>query len=112
MFLVFEVPTVGDLGSDSWQGYQYISGVHYVTTVSNETVPNSNCTFLEELEDGRLRYDCLEADPVWGALTLVIIFLPGLQFYAVYKGIMPKWQLFCGTLCFPVFMIIQKVNTY
>ena len=100
-----------DLGTDSFNGYTFLNGAHYkksVTNQSDESVNNkdSDCRWIGGMQNYDMtgnetknygketfNYDCYEVDIIWGIITLLIVFLPGVRQVAAFiysKGAFKK----------------------
>ena len=115
--------TVLDVSTDSAQGWKYLDGsqyTKYVNSVDHEslTIQGSNCTTtIQSDQFGMYTAQCLERDPLWGILTLVIMFLPGLQLYSLFKctnffgpGVKGRIILVLVAMLFPISNICLKVE--
>ena len=92
-FLSISLPSLLDLGTDIYNAYEFLNGAIYEKTVANPS-DNSllynyklsviNCTLVGNYTELRgdfektFYYECLEVDTVWGLLTLLFVFTPGL----------------------------------
>ena len=88
--------TVFDVSTDSAQGWAFIDGTNYtklVNSTDDPLVAEYNCLFDGPDEAGMFQANCLERDPIWGVLTWAVMFLPGLSFYAMYKGNYPSYNI-------------------
>ena len=86
-----------DIGTDGLSSYYYFVGSNYVKIVSNITdaaVMNSdfNCTYISTAyymigkNETMYEFVCFEKDPIYGALTLAVMALPGF-YWAITKYI-------------------------
>ena len=87
------LPSLIDIGSDAYLSWSFISGDNYTKHVPNEdyhTVQNcgkSVSRTLKEVRNGtdegwkhhstEYEFVCFEKDPIFGSITLFLIFLPG-----------------------------------
>ena len=133
------LPTLFDIGTDSLTLNGFINGAYYTKYVPSINHPSVNCTndpdciscrhvarrlkiapnSSEEVEYEE--FECLEKDPIWGYLSLTLIFLPGFLGAAVLgdgAGIGIWLGLGCGSVCFlgllcwpffPLFAVIVKI---
>ena len=105
-FLAFCLAMI-EIGSDFWSSYNLINGSYYVKTVENimdEAVTSfqcrkiqTTCTYNYETNSNGTMHTflCFEKDPIWGAVTLVIIPFGSLNFCASLK---PKMVGFENTI--------------
>ena len=115
------LPSLLDVVTDAFNASNFISGTDYMKRVTNISHPeNENCTpigyynkFTSDGESVTEYYEvsCHEEDPIWGYLTLSLIFLPGLQASIRLNG---KGRYSClllifATFLFPVMMVAVKV---
>ena len=80
-----------DVSTDSVQGYIYLRGTYYkkhVSSIERPSVNSAECIFERQLANGNYEFKCFEQDIVWGILTLVLLFLPGLLLYSNIHNIM------------------------
>lgn len=106
------LPTLVDIGTDGLSMFYYIHGNTYLKFVPDPNHPSVNCTSADEhcvwcknvgrhlkitantTEVDYEEFECFEQDPIWGYMTLTIIFLPG-----VVMGFMFANQYSCITFC-------------
>ena len=111
-----------DVSTDTAQGWKYLDGTQYtkyVNSVDHEslTIKGTNCsTSLHSDKHNMYTAQCLEKDPIWGILTLLIMFLPGLQLYSLFKctnffgpGVKGRILLVLVAMLFPISNIGLKV---
>ena len=84
-----------DVFTDGWSGLNFIFGAYYV---KNVPIPydvsdsgNPLCKILHPENDTQsvehIQYQCFERDPIWGAVTLVFMFIPGLSADNIWRGL-------------------------
>ena len=89
IFATSLAPSLFDMGSDAFSVHNFIHGTTYTKYVSDLDHPhvgsylkwngNSSTVVYEEFE-------CFEQDPIWGQMSLVFMFLPGIFGAIVWKG--------------------------
>ena len=130
--VVSAIPTFFDVITDSLAAKNFIQGTNYTKYVTNLSDPafHQNCihvgrftTFQPELEIAYEEISCFEKDPIWGAVTVIFIILPGTMVAthfgviiseAAAKGDSSSVFLSCfllvtSLLLFPVFLIFVKL---
>ena len=89
-----------DLGTDSFNGYTFLNGAHYKKSVTNQSDGSvNNCTWIGGMQNYDMtgnetknygketfNYDCYEVDIIWGIITLLIVFLPGVGQVAAFMN--------------------------
>ena len=84
-----------DLITDGTSGFTYIFGADYIKNVdaqNDSSVSDSNCTMIGHFDSltkdtkDYHQYKCFERDPIWGSLTLVFMFVPGLWADKLWGG--------------------------
>merc|ERR1712112_464747 len=91
-------PSLFDMGSEALSTYNFINGTtytKYVPDLNHLSVNSSQCTHVGThlrnngniSEVVYLEVECFERDPIWGYMSLVFIFLPGLGGLDVWKGL-------------------------
>ena len=89
-----------DLGTDSFNGYTFLNGAHYKKSVTNQSDGSvNNCTWIGGMQNYDMtgnetknygketfNYDCYEVDMIWGIITLLIVFLPGVRQVAAFMN--------------------------
>ena len=115
------LPTFFDMGSDTWSVFNFINGTIYTKHVpdfDHPSVNSSQCTYVgpdlmtSDNSSSNFKFECFERDPIWGAMSLVFMFYPGLwvlQWYGKdrYKGF--KGLTFLAVPFFPLVLICVKV---
>ena len=83
------IPTFYDVFTDGFTAKSFIQGTNYTKHVKNLSDPafHQNCihvgrftTFQPEPVIEYEEISCFEKDPIWGILTVFLIFWPGIQF--------------------------------
>ena len=83
------IPTFYDVFTDGFTAKSFIQGTNYTKHVKNLSDPafHQNCihvgrftTFQPEPVIEYEEISCFEKDPIWGILTVLLIFSPGIQF--------------------------------
>ena len=72
------LPTIVDLGIDSFSAEKFIVGANYKRWVANlsDIQINNNCVRTSSnSDDGFLEITCFEQDTIWGRITAGLIFL-------------------------------------
>ena len=77
-----------DLITDGTSGFTYIFGADYIKNVNDKNdssvADSEGCKILGHFQaidrDSKdyCQYQCFERDPIWGSLTLIFMFVPGL----------------------------------
>ena len=101
--LVFSlVPTVTDMGSDGYLAWSFVHGDHYKKNVPHESYPTvqlcgaSVARTISQIRNGsewssiqtEYNFICFEKDPIFGGITLGLIFLPGLLYMDYYYRVL------------------------
>ena len=129
--IISAIPTYYDMFSDSYAAKSFIQGANFTKYVTNLSDPafHEKCvhvgrytTFQPEEEIQYEEIECFETDVIWGGVTVLLIFLPGLYFAwdvsniiaAVMENkgaILPLFLLLFlpSMLCFPVVLILVKL---
>ena len=129
------LPTLFDIGTDGLSMFFFVHGTTYIKYVPDLNHPSVNCSTADEhcvwcknigrhlkitantTEVVYEEFECFEKDPIWGYMTLFIIFFPGL-FACMQQMIVEKnrgsnfMSPALGLLflpMFPVFVIIAKI---
>jgi len=121
------LPTFFDMGSDTWSVFNFINGTIYTKHVpdfDHPSVNSSQCTYVgpdlmtsnnssSDNSSSNLKFECFEQDPIWGAMSLVFMFLPGLGVWFFWWG-KDRNKGFKGLTClavpfFPFVLICVKV---
>ena len=122
-----------DLGTDSFNGYTYLNGTHYKKTVTNHSDDSvvKDCKWIGGMQRYNMtgnetrnygtetyNYECYEVDMIWGIITLMVIFLPGLRQVAAFmdsegafkkEGCFKKMALYVSMLfTFPIQLLFVK----
>ena len=110
--LIFSlIPALYDFVVDNLLGWEYFSGRKTTYHTDNLTFIPETC-FLQQNNTSNLTYDCIHPpNLLYGYLTLLIPFLPGIQWYSSLQ-VEKKYMLakFMSSLLFPIFMIVFKVR--
>ena len=113
--LFFSVlPSLFDFTSDGLLAWEYIFRHDYVDeTYDMKHVPPT-CLLLEETSNktsSSIFFHCeIEPRPILGVVTLIIPFLPGIQWYTSINTKQHKFKIWKFTsLLFPIFMVVFKV---
>ena len=96
-------PTLFDMTTDALSGKTFVFGTDYMKRNVNQSDPlNANCTligtYMKVGDDGESYVDytdwsCHEKDPIWGYVTLGIIYIPGIIFFPKYYVLKEgKWH--------------------
>ena len=119
IFATSLVPSLFDMGSDAFSTYNFINGTtytKYVPDLNHPSVNSSRCvhigTYLRwDGNSSEVVYEeveCFERDPIWGYMSLVFIFLPGIVGAMIWDS-GPYYALCCLTLpIFPIFVLAVK----
>ena len=89
-----------DLGTDSFNGYTFLNGANYKKSVRNQSdVSVKDCKWIGGMQNYDMtgnetknygketfNYDCYEVDIIWGIITLLIVFLPGVRQVAAFMN--------------------------
>ena len=85
-----------DLITDGTSGFTYIFGADYIKNVNDKNdssvADSEGCKILGHFEaidrDSKdyCQYQCFERDPIWGSLTLIFMFVPGLWADKLWGG--------------------------
>ena len=113
MTLLFSVlPAFWDFISDNLLGWEYLLGSNYIYQTKDPTsIPDkASCQLLDD-SSTTLTYSCtIEPNLLFGIITLLIPFLPGIQWYATLKTNEHLFGKFITSLFFPFFMVFFKVR--
>ena len=136
IFLISSVPSLFDLVMDNINAYTYFTGKHYTKIVANDTDASitpgymnstKNCTLIGERQNYVTNekyyvYECFEIDQIWGMLTLLFVYAPGLMIMSRILPLMTsesfvkhivcplRWVLFILTpINFPIQLLIVKL---
>ena len=132
MLIFSAFPTFYDVVTDGFAAQNFIQGANYTKYVTNFSDPafHQNCihvgrftTFHPEPEIAWEEISCFEKDPIWGAVTVILIFLPGLHFavdvFYIISEAKAKGDSFGvilalllgipSILLFPVFLLLVKL---
>ena len=114
MALFFSVlPAFWDFISDNLLGWEYLLGSNYIyqTKEATSTPDKALCQLLGNASSTTLTYSCTtEPNLLFGIVTLLIPFLPGIQWYATLKTNKHLFGKFITSLFFPFFMVFFKVR--
>ena len=117
------IPTLVDVITDALSGKKFVLGNDYMKRDVNLSDPlNENCTLVGtywkygsdgepyvEHED----WSCHEEDPVWGYVTLALIFVPGLSIFVLGSRFLAKQTKVTGMklfLCLPLILILWLIG--
>ena len=127
------IPTFYDLFTDSFAAKKFIQGTNYTKFVNNLSDPafHEHCihvgrftSFHPEPEIVYEEISCFEKDPIWGAVTVLLILLPGVNFASVVSRIISEVMqskspisgvalllllLIPAMLMFPLILILVKL---
>ena len=116
------IPSLFDVVTDALNGKNFIVGTDYMKRVTNMSDPQfDNCahvgSYVKYNKDGEMTTEysevlCHEKDPIWGYVTLLLIFFPGVNVVYSKNLNLKSWcgcftGLFIG-LCFPVVLLGVK----
>ena len=124
------LPTLFDIGTDGLSVFSFLHGTTYIKNVPDLNHSSVNCSTGDEhcvwcenigrhlkisantTEVVYEEFECFEKDPIWGYMTLVFMFLPGLLCISVTwqeksSGFKAFGLLFLPL--FPVFAVIVKI---
>ena len=76
--ILVALPTIVDLGIDSFSAEKFIVGANYKRWVANlsDIQINNNCVRTSSnSDDGFLEITCFEQDTIWGRITAGLIFI-------------------------------------
>ena len=89
---IFTCVPNGAIVLDISAGYEYIFGTYYIKRIyDNATQLDSTCRNITGFGLTNGKHECFEKDPVWGTLSLVLLFLPGI-FWSL--GIFIQWATY------------------
>ena len=120
IFFTSLAPSLFDMGSDALSVYNLINGTtytKYVPDLNHPCVNSSQCihvgTYLRRNDNSSEvvyeEFECFERDPIWGYLSCVFIFLPGLLGGGcVWKGL-HTGLCFLILPIFPFFVLTVKM---
>ena len=123
VLVISVLPTFYDVSTDSLSAKSFISGANYTKHVKNLSDPafHENCihtgrftTFHPEQELAYEEISCFEKDPIWGTVTVLLIFLPGVYFASELRGVIQEilglekrcCRLLHWILLFPSFSLV------
>ena len=106
------LPSTWDFAGDTLLGFEYLNdnGTEKIYQTDNITNIPYHCDLLSNSTSDYIEYQCVETQKIYGILTLIIIFLPGIHWYSVVETKKHKLAKFLTTLFFPIFMVLFKVN--
>ena len=114
MTILFSVlPAFWDFISDNLLGWEYLLGRNYIYQTKDATSnpDEALCELLGNTSSTTLTFSCTtEPNLLFGIITLLIPFLPGIQWYATLKTKKHLFGKFITSLFFPFFMVFFKVN--
>ena len=120
IFAIRLAPSLFDMGTDAFSVYDFINGTtytKYVPDLNHPCVNSSQCihvgTYLRRNDNSSEvvfeEFECFERDPIWGYLSCVFIFLPGLLGGGcVWKGL-HTGLCFLILPIFPFFVLTVKM---
>ena len=97
IFATSLAPSLFDMGSDAFSVHNFIHGTtytKYVSDLDHPSVNSSDCvhvgSYLKWNGNSSTvvyeEFECFEQDPIWGQMSLVFMFLPGIFGAIVWKG--------------------------
>ena len=106
------IPSSWDLFGDILLGLEYLNdnGTEKIYQTDNITNIPYHCDLLSNSTSDDIEYKCIETQKIYGILTLIITFLPGIHWYSVHITKKRELEKFFAALFFPIFMIWFKVN--
>ena len=106
------LPSTWDFFGDTLLGVEYLNdnGTEIIYHTDNITNIPYHCDLLSNSTSDYIEYKCVETQKIYGILTLIITFLPGIHWYSVVKTKKHKLEKFLTTLFFPIFMVLFKVS--
>ena len=120
IFATSLAPSLFDMGSDAFSVHNFIHGTtytKYVSDLDHPSVNSSDCvhvgSYLKWNGNSSTvvyeEFECFEQDPIWGQMSLVFMFLPGIFGAIVWKGAYRGVLLaFLTSPIFPLVALIVK----
>ena len=128
--VISAIPTFYDLFTDSFAAKSFIQGTDYTKYITNWSDPafHENCVYVGQYTtfnpEPEIEYEisCFEKDIIWGAVTVLLILLPGAPLAGDVSSIISEamqnekarcglyWLLLLPTmLIFPFILILLKL---
>ena len=82
------LPSAVNMGTDTYSAATYFTGTNYTKYTATENDSRvTNCTqisYTHQANTTQYKWRCMEEDPIWGVVTLLLMFVPGFFFSAIF----------------------------